>query len=101
MSSKVNDRTVINEINSLKELVPFGIKNKKEFIILNNISIDINGRLFYENNNNEVKSVSSLIKEIKELQTSRWLNHLYFINGYGECIQFKKFVSTKHNLNFT
>jgi len=101
MNSKVSDDIVIREINSLKDLVPFGIKHNNIFIEVNDISIDIRGRLFYLNNNNEIKSVSSLIKDIKNLQTARWLNHLYFMDGYGNEREFKKYMIQKHNLNFT
>ena len=101
MNAKSDNPAVISEINSLKRLVPFGIKDKEEFIPLKDISIDKNGILFYQNNNNEKKSVSSLIKHTKGLQTARWLNHLYFIDGYGNEKEFKKFVSQNYNLNFT
>ena len=101
MNAKVNNDVVIGELNSLKDLVPFGIKNNNQFIVLNNISIDMNGKLFYINEINEVKSVSSLIKQIKNLQTARWLNHLYFIDRYGQFREFKKYISKKHNLIFT
>jgi len=101
MNAKSDNPAVISEINSLKRLVPFGIKYNGEFIPLKDISIDKNGILSYQNNNNEKKSVSSLIKHTKRLQTARWLNHLYFIDGYGKEKKFKKFVSQNYNLNFT
>ena len=101
MNAKSDNPAVIYEINSLKRLVPFGIIYNRLFIELKNISIDMNGKLFYQNNNNEKKSVSSLIKHTKGLQTARWLNHLYFIDGYGKEKEFKKFVSQNYNLNFT
>jgi len=101
MNAKSDNPAVISEINSLKRLVPFGIKYNRLFIELRDISIDMNGKLFYQNNNNEKKSVSSLIKHTKGLQTARWLNHLYFIDGYGREKEFKKFVSQNYNLNFT
>jgi hypothetical protein len=101
MNAKSDNPAVISEINSLKRLVPFGIKYNRLFIELKGISIDMNGKLFYQNNNNEKKSVSSLIKHTKRLQTARWLNHLYFIDGYGTEKEFKKFVSQNYNLNFT
>ena len=101
MNAKSDNPAVISEINFLKGLVPFGIKYNGLFIELKDISIDMNGKLFYQNNNNEKKSVSSLIKHTKGLQTARWLNHLYFIDGYGKEKEFKKFVSQNYNLNFT
>ena len=100
MNAKADHPAVISEFNSLKRLVPFGIKNNnKSFIEIKDISIDMNGKLFYQNNNNEKKSVSSLIIHIKGLTSARWLNHLYFIDGYGK--EFKKFVSQNYNLKFT
>ena len=101
MNAKSYNPAVISEINSLKRLVPFGIKHNNLFIEIKDISIDMNGKLFYQNNNNEKKSVSSLIKHTKRLQTARWLNHLYFIDVYGKEKEFKKFVSQNYNLNFT
>uniref|UniRef100_A0A6C0HNY2 Uncharacterized protein n=1 Tax=viral metagenome TaxID=1070528 RepID=A0A6C0HNY2_9ZZZZ len=101
MNAKSDNPAVISEFNSLKRLVPFGIKHNKLFIEIKDISINTNGKLFYQNNNNEKKSVSSLIKHTKRLQTVRWLDHLYFIDGYGKETKFKKFVSQTYNLNFT
>jgi hypothetical protein len=101
MNAKSDNPAVIYEINSLKRVVPFGFINNKEFLPLEGISIDDSGKLYYQNNNNEKKSVSSLIKHTKRLQTARWLNHLYFIDGYGKEKEFKKFVSQNYNLNFT
>ena len=40
---------------------------------LNDVSINEDGELYYENG-----SVSSKIKELKNINTVRWLNHLYF-----------------------
>ena len=101
MNAKSDNPVVIFEFNSLKRLVPFGIKYQGNFIPIVDISIDTNGKLFYQNQNNEKKSVSSYIKYIKGLQSARWLNHLYFIDGYGKEQAFKKFVSQKYILNFT
>jgi hypothetical protein len=101
MVSTVRNILVINEINSLKEIVPFGIKHNNVFIEIQNISIDTRGHLFYLNSNNELKSVSSFIIQKKERSAARWLNHLYFIDGYGRQQSFKKYVSQKHTLNFT
>ena len=41
------------------------------------------------------------IKDIKQIKTARWLNYLYFIDGYGRQKEFKKFVSKNHNLKFS
>ena len=101
MNTTVKNESVINEINSLIGVVPFGIKNRGTFIELKNISINQNGNLSYLNNNCEQRTVSSLIRDIKDLPTARWLNHLYFIDGYGNERSFKKYVSEKYNLKFT
>ena len=100
MNAKVSNENLISELNSLKNIVPFGIKKNKIFIEVKDISIDMIGKLFYLNDN-KLKSVSSLIKHIKGLKTVRWLNHLYFIDGYGKERSFKKFISQKYNLKFT
>lgn len=95
-------KEVVCELQSLQEMnASFGIRNKNEFIEVRNISIDASGKLCYSNSSNELKSVSSLIIEVKGLYTARWLNHLYFKNGCGEEHSFKKFVSQKYNLKFT
>lgn len=95
-------KEVVCELQSLQEMnASFGIRNKNEFIEVRNISIDASGKLCYSNSSNELKSLSSLIKEVKGLPTARWLNHLYFKNGCKKEHSFKKFVSQKYNLKFT
>jgi len=95
-------KEVVCELQSLQEMnASFGIRNKNEFIEVRDISIDASGKLCYSNSSNELKSLSSLIKEVKGLPTARWLNHLYFKNGCGKEHSFKKFVSQKYNLKFT
>jgi len=51
--------------------------------------------------NNEKYSVSSMIKQVKGLQTARWLNHLYFIDGFGNEKSVKKYISKRYNLEFS
>ena len=99
--TKVSDPVVIGEVNGLKDVCPFGVKIDEVFMELKNISIDHNGILSYTNANNESKSVMSYINEMKRLSDSRWLNHLYFKNGFGKEIKFKSFVAKKHNLHFS
>ncbi len=101
MNAKSNHPVVISEFISLNRVARWGFKHNNIFIDIKDILIDMNGKLFYQNNNNIKKSVSSLIKHTTGLQTSRWLNHLYFINGYGKEVKFKNFVSQHHNLKFT
>ena len=101
MNTTASNPNVIREIESLKYLVPFGIKHRNVFHEVRGISIDDRGHLVYINENNDVKSVSSLIKQIKRIQTARWINHLYFKDGFGIEHSFKTFVSQKYNLNFT
>lgn len=95
-------KEVVCELHSLQEMnASFGIRNKNEFIEVRDISIDASGKLCYSNSSNELKSLSSLIIEVKGLHTARWLNHLYFKNGCKKEHSFKKFVSQKYNLKFT
>ena len=101
MTAKSDNHYVIEEFNSLIKLAPFGVFHNDEFIPLNGMSIEDNGKLFYQNDNNEKTSVSSYIKDKTGLQTARWLNYLYFKDGYGKKQQFKKYVAQKHNLKFT
>ena len=104
--TKVSHPDVIGEVNRLKDVCPFGVKIRNElgelqFRELKNISIDHNGILSYTNANNESTSVSSYINEMKRLSDSRWVNHLYFKNGFGKEIKFKSFVAKRHNLHFS
>ena len=101
MNAKSDNHYVIEEFNSLIKLVPFGVLHNDEFIPLKGMSIEDNGKLFYQNDNNEKTSVSLYIKDKTGLQTARWLNHLYFKDGYGKEQKFKKYVAEKHNLKFT
>lgn len=101
MNAKSNNPYVIEEFNSLIKIVPSGVFHNDEFIELKDMSIEDNGKLFYQNDNNEKTSVSSYIQDKRGLQAARWLNHLYFKDGYGKKQLFKKYVGQKHNLKFS
>lgn len=102
MKSKTSNPDVIRELNALKGIVPFYIYNNDNasFTEIPNILITPRGELKYMNNN-ELKSVSSLIIECNRNPTARWLNHLRFKDGYGKYRSFKKHVSEKYNLQFS
>jgi hypothetical protein len=100
MNTRSDNQIIISVIDTLNGLVQFGIKHNHVFIPVNNISIDERGKLYYINNN-EKNSVSSLIKQVKGLQTARWLNHLYFIDGFGNTKSLKKYISKRYNLEFS
>jgi hypothetical protein len=100
MNTKSNNTAITNEIRVLKDVVPFGIMLGALFVKIENLEIDEKGRLCCSQGN-EIISVSSLINTVKQLQTSRWLNHLYFIDGFGKKILFKNYISKKYNLKFT
>ena len=100
MNTRSDNQTIISVIDILNGLVQFGIKHNNSFIPINNISIDERGKLYYLDNN-EKYSVSSMIKQVKGLQTARWLNHLYFIDGFGNEISVKKYISKRYNLEFS
>ena len=100
MNTRSDNQIIISVIDTLNGLVQFGIKHNDSFIPINNISIDERGKLYYLNNN-EKNSVSSLIKHAKGLQTARWLNHLYFIDGFGNEKSVKKYISKRYNLKFS
>ena len=91
MNTRSDNQTIISVIDTLNGLVQFGIKHNNSFIPVNNISIDERGKLYYLDNN-EKYSVSSMIKQVKGLQTARWLNHLYFIDGFGNEKSVKKYI---------
>jgi len=100
MNTRSNNQIIISVIDTLNGLVQFGIKHNDSFIHINNISIDERGKLYYLDNN-EKYSVSSMIKQVKGLQTARWLNHLYFIDGFGNEKSVKKYISKRYNLEFS
>jgi len=100
MNTRSDNQTIISVIDTLNGLVQFGIKHNNSFIPVNNISIDERGKLYYLDNN-EKYSVSSMIKQVKGLQTARWLNHLYFIDGFGNEKSVKKYISKRYNLEFS
>ena len=100
MNTRSDNQTIISVIDILNGLVQFGIKHNNSFIPINNISIDERGKLYYLDNN-EKYSVSSMIKQVKGLQTARWLNHLYFIDGFGNEKSVKKYISKRYNLEFS
>ena len=101
MNTRTDHPLVIDTINTLNGLVPFGFKHNGNFIPVNNISIDMRGKLYYLDNNNHIHSVSSLIKDVTGLQTVRWLNHIQFRDGFGNEKSLKTYISQKHNLIFT
>jgi len=100
MNTRSDNQIIISVIDTLNGLVQFGIKHNNSFIPINNISIDDRGKLYYLDNN-EKYSVSSMIKQVKGLQTARWLNHLYFIDGFGNEKSVKKYISKRYNLEFS
>lgn len=100
MNTRSDNQIIITVIDTLNGLVQFGIKYNDSFIPINNISIDERGKLYYLDNN-EKYSVSSMIKQVKGLQTARWLNHLYFIDGFGNEKSVKKYISKRYNLEFS
>ena len=102
MYTLVSDQDVINEFNSLKHIVPFGFNIRQTFIEIKNIMIENTGRLYYINYNNEKKSVSSLMKDVfQSIHRIRWLEHLYFIDGFGNQKKFKTHIAEKYNKNFS
>lgn len=101
MNTRCDNPLVIDTFKTLNGLVSFGTIYRDTFIPISNISIDDRGHLFYLDNANQQHSVSSLIMRLKGLQTARWLNHLYFIDSFGNVIKFKNHLSERHNLSFT
>lgn len=99
MATKTKDPRVIDAINKIKSLCRLGIRHNGEFYQLSDVSIDEKGRLFYTNEHKEL--VSKYIKNIKGLQTARWLNHLVMIDAYDKEQPFKKWISQNYNLRFT
>ena len=107
--SQADHPDLIRELNNLKDIVRFGVisrRPQRRFYDISNIiqnGLIQNGReLTYINNNNETLYVSSVIQQIKGLPyLPRWLNHLYFIDGWGRERKFKSHVANKYNLHFS
>ncbi len=101
MPTKSNSDEVGLAFRRLTDIVSFGIKVRGEFLPFNEDLYWVNGRLIIEIDN-EIKSVSALIKTLKNLQTVRWINHLVYKDGFGEIRSFKQFVATNYdNVIFT
>jgi len=101
MTTKSSSIHVEHAFRRLTDIVSFGLKVRGEFLPFDENLYWVNGKLIHEHNN-EVKSVSALIKTLKNLKNARWINHLVFKDGYGEIRSFKKFVETNYdNVLFT
>jgi hypothetical protein len=82
-----DDQRVVNRFRQLKRQgVAFGIYTDR-FIPVQRLELDGN-RLTYDNGHGR-KSVSSLIKDRKGLQTARWMNHLKYLNTNGNPVSLK------------
>jgi len=101
MTTKSNSTAVELAFRRLTDIVSFGLKVRGEFLPFDETIFWANGRMIIEIDN-EIKSVSALIKTLKNLQTVRWINHLVYKDGFGEIRSFKKFVATNYdNVNFS
>lgn len=102
MTTKACDPIVLTAFELLKKGTMMGIRNNDGlFIGIPSINIDPSGKLFYLDEKKRRTSVSSLIIKVKGLQTARWLDHLYFIDRNTDIVSFKKFISSKYDLNFS
>ena len=97
---KVSHPKVAETINTLKRVTQLGIMHNNRFIQFHNINYNDDDVLTYMDGINTI-TVSKKIIEIKGIQTARWLNHLYFRDGFGNYIRLKKFLTKEYNLRFT
>ena len=102
LNTKASHPTVVSELHNLVSLMPFGIKVNGVFHALHDVRI-IHGKATYRNGLYQIErhSLSQKIKDVTGLQAVRWLNHLYFRNGFGRLVLFKTYVGKKHALHFT
>ena len=97
---KADHPKIKQEFTSLKEICPFYLKDRHNtYNFLDNVEQD-GSSFFYKNHNNERCNVSSLGKRLNEYGI-RTLDCLYFKNGYGKYIPFKKHCKDKYNLNLS
>jgi len=101
MTTKSSSFEVRQTLLRLIDVVSFGVN-------INGIFNPFRGDLYWDNNklmyehNGHVRTLCSLIRTLKHIQTARWLNHLVFKDGFGNIISFKKFVATNYdNVLFT
>ncbi len=98
----VGDPLVISEFNQFKGVCPWIIyDNEKNIVELKGITINNLGKLNYINDKGDEKSVSSYIQQNITGHSVRWLDHLYFINGWGKIIKFKNHLRERHGLYFS
>ena len=99
--TRTTDPKVITGFNSLNGIVLWGIEHNNKFILIENIeNLNRSGRLFYKKDNKR-KSVASFMKEVKGLETLRWLNHLVFKDINGKIRKFKTHMENNYDVNFT
>ena len=100
--TRVCDPVVTQAFKLLKEKLLFGFRNKDGlFVVIPSIDIDPSGKLFYLDDKKRRTSVSSLIMNMKELQSARWLDHLHFIDKNANIVSFKKHVITVYGVYFS
>ncbi len=84
-------------LNTIKCICPIGIFNKEDkFVTVPNIIINTSGDLYYRDINANLQNLNVLIKESNDIKDNveniNWLDHLYFIDGYGKECFFKNLI---------
>ena len=102
MNTKVDDPKVVGTINELIGVVQWGFKDRNDTFIPLKVSKLEKQRLYYfDEATNSHKLVSLLIREVRGGWKVRWLNCVYFKDGFGNEISLKTHLSQKHDLKFT
>jgi len=93
---------VQKEIHELGRVVQFGLKVYGEFQPLHDVRI-VDGHATYRTGLYQLQrySLTEEIKRLTYLKSVRWLNHLYFKDGFGRIVPLKSFVAEKHGLHFS
>ena len=98
-----NDDRVAGALHNMAGLCPFFIGNRPgNMVPLKNIKINDKYECTFESQVGRRKLVVHEIKERTGLRTARWLNHIYFRNGFGEMIEFKNHLKKNYtDMEFT
>ena len=88
-----NEQRIMYVLEVLIDFHPVGIKHREAFYQLDGLHFNEH-KLYYITSSGVSKSVCSKIKKLTDLQTEKWLDHLYFINQ-GKQIKYKTYIEEK------
>ena len=100
-SSDSRIRSVLRLMDTIE--IQFYMKTNKRNIIIKNLEIDAKGRLYHQIQLNGIRRKVLASKTLQSLTgyPVRWLNHLWFKDGQGNCVNFKKYMTEHFDCIFT